>query len=246
MTILSVLRALGPIDFKNVRRDSMLSWLIILPLLTALIMRWGVPALTRSLLADTGFDLTPYYPVIVAYFFIVMLPIISAVLIGFLLLDEKDDNTLIALQVTPLPLAAYISYRIALPMLLTIIQMFIIFPLAGLTPFDLRLVLISALAAAPMSPMFALFIASFAENKVQGFALMKLAGFLLFVPTFAFFVKPGWDYAFGIIPTFWPMKAYWMLESGETGALAVTLVAVVYQLALTALFTRRFFKVLHR
>ncbi|HSL31594.1 MAG TPA: hypothetical protein VK900_20505 [Anaerolineales bacterium] len=246
MNVGTILRALGPIDIRNVRRDSMVSWMVFIPIMMALLMRWGVPALTARLVEQYGFNLTEYYPVLLAYFFIGMCPMIFGVVIGFLLLDEKDDRTLTALQVTPLPLHSYVLYRIAVPVILTVLLMFVIFPLANLTPFDARTVLISALAAAPMAPMLALYIASIAQNKVQGFALMKLTGIVLFAPVIAYFASPGWELAFGIFPTYWPMKVYWLLHAGATNVWLYLIVAVIYQSLVTAFFARRFYRVLHQ
>lgn len=246
MNLNTVFRSLGPIDIRNIRRDSMTSWMVFLPIMMALILRWGVPPLNARLMEQYNFDFVEYYPVLLAYFFIGMCPMVFGVVIGFLLLDEKDDKTLIALQVTPLPLNSYLLYRITIPILLTIGLMFVIFPLANLTPFNARTILISGIAAAPMAPMLALAMASFAQNKVQGFALMKLIGIVLFVPIVAYFAPAGWELAFGVFPTYWPMKVYWLLHAGETNVWIYLAVAVVYQLVLTALLAKRFYKVLHR
>lgn len=240
MNAWQAIRALGPIDIRSVRRDSTLSWMIFLPILSALILRWSVPPLTTRLLARYAFDLTPYYPVLLAYFLVVMTPLTFAVLIGFLLLDEKDDQTLKALQVTPLSLNAYLAYRIAVPVILTFVLMFVIFPLSGLGTLTWHEILVIAITAAPFSPVFALFLASFAQNKVQGFALMKLSGAVLMIPVFAYFVNPQWELAFGLIPTYWPMKVYWMLEAGQTGVWLYVIIAVLYQLAVTAFLAKRF------
>lgn len=246
MNLNTVLRSLGPIDLRNIRRDGMVSWMVFIPLLMAALMRWGVPPLNARLLERYDFDLTVYYPVLLAYFFIGMCPMVLGVVIGFLLLDEKDDQTLTALQVTPLPLNSYILYRVMIPIILTVGLMFVIFPLADLTPFDLRTILLSAIAAAPMAPMLALFLASVAQNKIQGFALMKLTGIVLFVPIVAYFAPSGWEPAFGIFPTYWPMKVYWLLYAGEANVWLYVFVAVVYQSLVTAFFAKRFYKVLHQ
>jgi fluoroquinolone transport system permease protein len=171
---------------------------------------------------------------------------IFSILTGFVLLDERDDQTLTALQVTPLPLSTYFAYRITVPIILTIALMFVILPLGGIGVLAPWKIAITAIAAAPMAPMFALFLASLAQNKVQGFALAKLAGLPLLLPTFAFFIDSGWEYAFGLIPSYWPMKVYWMLSAGEPGVWFFVLVAVVYQLALTQALLRRFSHVMHR
>jgi fluoroquinolone transport system permease protein len=243
---LQILRSLGPIDLRGIRRDSMLSWMIVIPILSALILRWAVPPLTEALIWRYDFNLEPYYPVLLAYFFVVMSPIIFSVLVGFLLLDEKDDRTLTALLITPLSINSYLAYRVALPVILTILLMFIIFPLANLGELTFGPLLLTAISAAPMSPMFAMYLASMAQNKVQGFALTKLSGFVLFVPIFAYFIDSGWEIAFGIIPTYWPMKVYWTFTAGEPKAWIYVLVAVFYQSFVTWLFVRRFNKTMHR
>lgn len=246
MNLNAIFRSLGPIDIRSIRRDSLISWMIYIPILMALLARWGVPPLTARLMKQYNFDLAEYYPVLLAYFFVAMCPMMFGVVIGFLLLDEKDDRTLTALQVTPLPLGSYLLYRVTVPIILTIVLMLIIFPLADLTPFDLRIVLISAIAAAPMAPMLALFLASIAQNKVQGFALMKLSGIFFVAPILAYFTTSGWELAFGIVPTYWPMKVYWLLYAGETNIWPFVVIAVVYQLLVTVFFARRFYKVLHQ
>lgn len=246
MNLNTVLRSLGPIDLRNIRRDSLTSWMVFIPVFMALLVRWGVPPLRARLIERFDLDLALYYPVLLAYFFIAMCPMVFGVVIGFLLLDEKDDRTLTALQVTPLPLNSYILYRVAVPVLLTFGLMFVLFPLANLTPFDLGTILISALAAAPMAPMLALLLASFAQNKVQGFALMKLTGIVLFAPVLAYFAPAGWELAFGVLPTYWPMKVYWLLEAGRTDVWPYLIVAVTYQSLAAVLFARRFYRVLHQ
>lgn len=241
MNAIQCVRALGPIDVRGVRRDSTLPWLVAMPLATALILRWGLPPLSARLLERYGFDLAPYTPALLAYFFVVLTPLVFGTLIGFLLLDEKDDATLTALQVTPLSLDAYLAYRITVPVALTFLMLFIIFPLSRLAGLPWTHILVTAVAAAPLAPLFALYLAALAQNKVQGFALMKLSGFLLLAPVAAFFAGGRWELAFGLIPTYWPMKVYWLLAGGETGRVwAYVLAALLYQSAVTALLVKRF------
>ena len=95
MNARTIFAALGPMDARNVFRDSSLKWMFFLPVLSALVLRWGIPPLTRWLLETESFDLVPFYPVLLAYFFVVMCPITFGVLTGFLLIDEKDELMLI-------------------------------------------------------------------------------------------------------------------------------------------------------
>ena len=246
MNMIQVFKSLGPIDAKNVRRDSLLNWMMLIPVISALVIRWGLPPLTRGILTRYGFDLTPYYPVIMSYFFVLMTPLLFGVVIGMLLLDERDDRTLSALQVTPLSLNNYLVYRIATPMVLSILLMFVIYPITNVGILNLSSLLIAAIVAAPIAPIFALALASVAENKVQGFALMKASGALLMPPIFAFFVQSQWEMAFGLFPSYWPIKVYWMLEAGQPGVWLYALIGLAYQGILLTLLLRRFNKIMHQ
>jgi fluoroquinolone transport system permease protein len=246
MKAINVLKSLGPIDLRNIWRDSALGWMGFIPILCALILRWGVPPLTAALFEQYAFDLSTYYPVLLSYFLILMCPVLFGVLIGFLLLDERDDNTLSALQVTPLTMTSYLVYRIVVPVIMSIVLMFIIFPIANLGTLAFWPLLITTIVAAPMAPMFALFLGAFAENKVQGFALMKGSGVILFVPIFAFFIESKWELVFGVLPTYWPLKVYWLLEAGRMDVWLYVLFALVYQFVVIGVFLRRFTNVLHQ
>lgn len=240
------LKSLGPIDLASVRRDPLLRWMIFMPIVMAVLIRLAVEALTQTSLERMNFDLTPYYPVIASYFLVLLVPFIFGVVIGFLLLDERDDQTLIALQVTPLPLTSYLVYRIAVPALLSVIMVVVTFWLSGLSTISFGQEVLIALGSALLAPMFAMFLAAFASNKVQGFALMKGLGAVLLIPIAAYFVTSNLEILFGVFPTYWPIKAYWMMEAGESGYLIYLAVGVVYMLALLVFFVRRFSKVLHQ
>ncbi len=245
MRATNALKALGPIDAKSVRRDSLLRWMVIFPVLIALLMRWGTPALAAWLMEQYQFDLVPYYPLLMSWVLLAT-PMIYGAVIGFLLLDQRDDQTLMALQVTPLTLTGYLWYRLTAPILLSVVMSIIVLPLAGLVEMRFILLLLAALGAAPLAPGYALFLAAFAENKVQGFALMKAAGVFSWPPMIAYFVQSGWQLVIGLVPTYWPAKLYWELEAGTPHAWIYLVIGVAYQCGVLAALLRRFNKVMHQ
>jgi fluoroquinolone transport system permease protein len=246
MRILQIIRGLGPLDAKTVGRDSLLRGTLVLPLMIALLTRFAVPALTLQIGAATGLELSRFQAPIMSAALLLIAPAIGGLVVGFLLLDQRDDRTLAALQVTPLPLRTYLAYRLAAPMLLSLAMMLVVFPLAGLADAGIATVLLAALAAAPLAPLIALGLACFAENKVQGLALLKGASILLIAPIAAIFVPPPWQWALGIAPTFWPARLYWALGAGEPGWWAYLLAGLAYQALLLALLLRRFERVMWR
>ncbi|HSJ59370.1 MAG TPA: hypothetical protein VLC95_19450 [Anaerolineae bacterium] len=244
MNAIQILKSLGPIDARNVRRDPLLKWMAAVPLVVALAMRWVLPVIFRQLSAFLDVDLSPYTGPLVSYLLVTLTPSLVGLVIGFLLLDERDDRTLTALQVTPLTLNGYLAYRLLLPGLLSIAVTVVVFPLAGLHDLAFLELCLVALSAAPLAPLFALFLAAFAANKVQGFALQKGMGIVLLPPMIAYFLPMPWQLAAGLVPTFWPAKVYWVLEAGEPAAWAYALAGLLVQSALLALLVRRFNRVM--
>lgn len=237
-----MLRALGPIDAANVRRDPLLRWMLFLPLLFALMFRWVADLASPWLAERFGVELAAYHPLL-ASFIVLLAPMVYGVVVGFLLLDQKDDGTLTALRVTPLTPRGYLAYRIAIPMVLGVAITPLALWLSGFSRLGPGAQLAAGLAAAPLAPAFALFLAAFARNKVQGFALMKAAGVINWPPLVAWFVGSGWQLAFGLCPTYWPARFYWELEAGGGGAWIHAFVGVAFVGVLIALLGRRFERV---
>ncbi len=235
MNALGALRALGPIDAANVRRDPLLRWMLVMPLMFALMFRW-VFGLVEPWLAGFELDFSP----LIASQLVLIAPMLYGVVVGFLLLDQKDDRTLTALQVTPLTARGYLAYRIAIPIVLSIVITPVVLTLGGFSRIGLASQLMAGVAAAPLAPMFALFLAAAARNKVQGFALMKAAGVINWPPLIAWFVTSKWQLAFGLAPTYWPVKVYWELEAGGAGWWPYFLVGLAYAGLLIWFLTRRF------
>lgn len=244
MNLIRAFRALGPVDARNVQRDALLRWFIFLPLLLVIVIRIAIPIATQLVWERLTFDLRPYYQLINSFLYLI-LPMLVGMVLGFLLLDQRDDQTLMALQVTPLSLNGYLVYRISLPMLISLVMTLLMVPLAGLGQVKIEAHLAAALCAAPLAPMFALFSAAFAQNKVQGFAVMKASSIVSFPPFIAYFITNGWQWLFGLVPTYWPVKVYWLLQAGASQGWLVLVVGLAYESLLITLLLRWFNAVMH-
>jgi len=210
---MSTLRSLTIADLRTVNRDSLLRLMLIYPWLMVVLLRWVIPFMAAGL-ADQ-FDLRPYYGMLTSFFGTLLIPQLFGYVIGFMLLDERDDGTLTALRVTPLSLDRYLLYKLIVPVLVSVLAVFIFVPGVGLVQVPLLPMLPIALVAALAGPFFALLLASLAGNKVQGLAVMKGLGLVTVTPLVAYFVPEPWQWGFGVIPMFWPVKAFWQLLAGE-------------------------------
>ena len=233
---LRILRALGANDYRNIQRDALLRWMIVVPILYAVAVRLLVPLIEDS----TGFDLAPYYPAIMGFFALLTCPILFGMVVGFLLLDERDDRTLLAMQVSPLPMGNYLAYKLFVPSVLSMLMTVIVYAIPGLLPVDLNIIVPGALIAALEMPIWALLLMAFANNKVEGFALLKGgAGALLVLPLAAYFVDYPWQALAWILPSYWPVKVYW-LAIERAGYWPYLIAGLAYHALLIVLLLRRF------
>ena len=108
-----------------------------------------------------------YHPLI-ASVLVMTTPNMFGAVIGFLLLDQKDDRTLTALQVTPLTVGGYLTYRIAIPMVLSVAMTLVALEISGLSGLGSGKQLLAAVAAAPLAPVYALFLVAFARKQGAG------------------------------------------------------------------------------
>jgi fluoroquinolone transport system permease protein len=246
MNALSVLQALGPIDAKNIRRDEMLRWIVVAPIALALALRWLAPLLLTRIETIINVNFMAYYEPFAAFMIILLTPYLAGIVIGFLLLDQRDDGTLTALQVTPLSLNGYLVYRLAVPMVVSVLATLVAAPLSGVVDLGMGKLMGTAVSAAPLAPIFALLLASLAQNKVQGFALAKVAGVILIPPMIAYFITSPWQIVFGIFPTYWPAMTLWSAQAGDPIFWFYWSVGLVYQFVFLALLTRRFNQIMQR
>jgi fluoroquinolone transport system permease protein len=234
------LRALSAVDAISVGRDSLLRGMVLVPLGLAVAARWLLPPVVATLSGRLPFDLAALYPHLMSYVLLLLPPAVCGMVVGFILLDQRDDHTLTALRVTPLPLIGYLIYRLATPMLLGLGMTLIALPLAGLVPLGPLELLALALAAAPLAPLTALFLAGFAANKVQGFALQKTLGLFLIAPFLGSLLPPPWQAVLWLVPTYWPAALLWALPGAGMLTGGLLLGGLVYNGVLLLALVRRF------
>lgn len=210
------LNALVISDIKNIARDFILVFCLLLPVFLVLVFRFMIPFISG--LVRPYFDLYPYFPFIFGIYLFVA-PMMHGWVIGFLLLDERDENTLIAISITPLGKTGYLLYRIATLILVNCVFVMALAPLTGLMKVSILRLFPVAMLSSIEAPLFALMIASFARNKVEGLAFAKGLG-LLMIPCFIGLTIPApWHYFGGIFPTYWVTQSVLSMNGSAAGFL---------------------------
>ena len=253
MQMSQIVRTVGRNDLKLIGRDSFLMFMFLFVVIIAAVARFAFPALNEVLIANgtlpnavVNQSLADFYPLIVAFTAIFNGAIITGAIFGFSLLDEKDDKTLKAMLVTPVPMSRYLTFRVAAPTVLSafIVLAMVLFINQALVPLW-QLVLL-AMGGALASPIVVMFYGITAENKVQGFAYAKFVSIAGWAIIGAWFVPQPWQWLFGIFPPFWISKAYWMAYDGEALWWLVLMIGIFYQLIVLRWLMNWFTKVAYR
>ena len=218
-------------DTRVVWRDPLLKWVLVLPIGLGLLLRVLIPKAQAALLVSAGFDAAPCYPLVMGGY-LMTAPGIVGMVVGFLLLDEQDAHTLAALRVTPLSMRRYLAFRVIVPLLLATASTLTGYQLIGITPLPLVPLVAISIVGALSAPLLALVLATAAPNKVAGFAIVKVLNGLNLLPVAAFFVPRPLQYVAGIIPAYWPMRAFWSAVDGEEYVASLVVGAITAAMAL--------------
>lgn len=188
-------------EIKKWYRDPLMQFMVVYPLFFAALGRFALPWIADA----SGFSLDPY-----ADFIVVVLglftPHIFGAVAGFSILDDRDDNILTAVKVTPLSIHQFMSFKLALVFVLSLIStVFVIwFSDIGDIPFDNILAI--SLLASMAAPMTGLLINSLAGNKIEGFAIMKGTGVIVLFPLASLIFTDAKEFIFSFAPGFWSAK----------------------------------------
>ena len=240
-------------DVRLIGRDRLLGFLLAMVVVVGVAGVLVLPVLDTKLAAagvlpgaDTTLRFSDTFPMFVAFIGLWQAALMPGTIFGFMLLDEKEDDTLTAMQVTPVPLDRYLAYRVALPTVLAFAFILVLEPTLatvlradqGQLSWGQRIPV--ALAASLVAPTTALVLSIFAANKVQGLAFTKFTGIAGLVILFGWFVPLPWQWALGLFPPFLVTRAYWMALAGESFWWAVLALGLALELGLLLTLVRRF------
>ena len=227
-------------ELKKWFRDSFTSFVLVYPLLMGLTGRYLVPLIEKQM----GSDLSAIYPIILVGLSMISAKIAGAV-VGFSILDDRDDNILYTVQVAPLSMEVFIGLKLLLVYILSVIGTVFVLWFSNLGQLPWSTMISISLLAAIQAPLLALLINYVASNKVEGFAAIKGLNVLVVFPIVALFFHDIKEFLFAIEPSFWPAKALFGALTGTPQQLSFSgyyTIGLVYALLATYLAYRGFAK----
>lgn len=234
-------------DLRLIARDSLLVFMFVLVGILGVACRVALPALDESLARggilpseSTTMRFRDTFPLWMAFIGLWQAALLPGTAFAFLLLDEKEDHTLVAMRVTPVPLEDYLAYRCLVPAALAFVFQLVLIPAIGFAPIGWGQLALLAAASSLTAPLVTLLIAWLAHDKVQGFAFTKFTGVAGLLILVGWFASPTWQWALCLFPPFAIAKAYWMAAADQAWWWVPALGGGLAQLAAVGGLLRRF------
>jgi len=213
-------------EFKTIIKDPMSRFMVFYPFLMLFILGFLLPEIvnkTTSGIESSG----AVYTLLIG--FVMSLAIggyVMGAMLGFSLIENKDERTILSIAVTPITVKGYATFKIIYTYCFAILTNIIIVGgtkliasakyVINMGAGEIRLfdnisypqVILFSLANCLLIPAIALVFGAFAKNKVEGFAFVKGGGILMMAPLLI--VLPAFSdakqYILGILPNFWAIK----------------------------------------
>ncbi len=187
-----------------------MGFMVFYPILFGIIGRFFLPWIADS----SGFNMD-FYSDLILVMLTLMTPQIYGALTGFSILDDRDDNILTSIRVTPLNIHQFLSFRLIIVVILTFMACTYVMWFSDIVDLPFYNILAISFLASLSAPMTGLFINALSHNKIEGFAVMKGTGILLIFPIIAMFFMDKKELIFSFAPGFWPAKAISSLIRGD-------------------------------
>ena len=246
MTWIEIARGLAVTDAKQIARDRFLGFILGYSIFLAIAVRFGVPPLAAWLSNNHEFDLAPHYGLITGFVALTMGASMVGVVLGFLLLEARESRVLEALSVSPVTFDRFLTYRIVGSMAAAAVLNPLCAILAGIGLPAFGPMMVISVVAVLFAGISTLALATFSDNKVQAFAIMKMISGVGLVPMAAYFVAEPLQFLFGFFPPYWLFKAWWVAVEGDPRWWMYTALGLVTNLGLLwwmkSLFERKVHK----
>jgi|AGTN01.2.fsa_nt_gi hypothetical protein len=208
-------------ELKTILRDPLSLYMCSFPVILLILATAVFPFIFKSM--DAANEATLRVTMLIVLLVVLTLgSFFLSFLTALLLVENKDENTLATIAVTPVGTSGYIRFKLVYIYLMSIISTMLVlfgtkyiaggeYAIRGISLFD-NLSAVEIISFALVNGLFvsvlALFQSSFAKNKVEGFAFIKATGIVALVPILLVLdsFRDGLQYVLGVLPNFWAVK----------------------------------------
>lgn len=245
MTFSDVLRN----DTRLIRRNAIMYGMFIFIVYIGTVLRFALPWLNNYLAGEgimpglhNSHPFSEYFPLIIANLIIYTGPNIVGAVFAFIILGEKDEDTLRALLVSPLSPKQYLNFRMILTFAVTLLTVAALFLFVNLAVPGVFALIAALIGAGQTGVIILLCLIIFSDGKVQGMNYSKFISFFGYLLIASWWVREPLQFLFGIFPPYWITKAYWSAIEGDNIWWLYFAIGVFYQGALLYLLRKLYIK----
>lgn len=191
-------------DLKMIMRDPIMALLFITPLLIGILFKLLIYFLLPLALKYFDFILPPE-PYLLSMT-LLMTPYMLGVVMGFMMLDDKDGNIMDLVLVTPYGRRGYLLNRILFISVFTFLYSWINYMVLSLVNLSFFSFLYISVVLSIFAAAIGLLFFRIASDKIIGLTYAKILNFMI-IFVFADFIDEEWfDNIASLFPTFWVTK----------------------------------------
>lgn len=188
-------------DLKMIMRDPIMALLFFIPLVIGILFKLLIHFFLPIALKYVEFSL-PLEPYLLSMT-LLMTPYMLGVVMGFMMLDDKDGNILDLVMVTPFGRRGYLLNRILFISIFTFLYTLINYFILNLVDMNIFNLLYISILLAVFAASIGLLFFRIASDKIIGLTYAKILNFVI-IFVFADFIKAEWfTYVAAVFPTFW-------------------------------------------
>jgi len=251
-------------EFKTIVKDSTNLFMLFYPFVLVLLLGVVIP-LAMDKIEDQNSTTITLLIVLSAALSVGAFMI--GALLGFSLIENKDEKTILNISVTPIKVSGYALFKIIYTYLFAIIGNIVIIGglkliasndyVVNINNTEIFLldnlpwikVVIFSFVGSLLVPMVALVLASFAKNKIEGLVFVKSGVILMLIPTLSLLglFSGAKQYILGIAPNFWTVKAMlnvatMSVDKSDLNFYLYMLIGAIYSIVISVFSLKLFLK----
>lgn len=192
---------------------------------------------------------------------------VSGAMLGFSLIENKDEKTILNIGVTPIKVEGYAIFKSIYTYVISILSNLIIIGGLKLIKNDAYYIDINntsvhlfsniswlhifvfSIVSGLFVPLVALTLGTIAKNKIEAFAYVKSGGIFVMLPVLMIlnFFSDVKQYILGVLPSFWPIKAMLNLATNNNNSSNLNyylymIIGAFYMIILTSVMLKIYIK----
>jgi len=189
-------------DLKHMIREPIIGLMFFVPILISIVFKLADLYLVPVIETNFSVDIGLYYIYILSAIFIISADMIGVV-IGFMMLDDKDGHILELISITPLGKNGYLINRLGFMSAFTFIFTFVSYFILNIVKIPFYTLVFIALMLSIISASIGLLLSSLATDKVKGLTYAKGLNFIVVFCFADLFYVEYIRIISAIFPTYW-------------------------------------------